>query len=85
MTMDKFKSDDPLNTITWVMVTQDPDPTVPLVVSNATTMTPTKLCTQPVVEHEYFNVLLDRGKGSIGKKNEQIKLIHYVLKMHVSN
>ena len=67
------------------MVTQEPDPTLSLVVSNTTTETTTKVGKQPVVEHECLNVLSGRGKGSIGIKNERIKLIHDILKMDVSD
>ena len=76
--MDDYASDDPLNTISESMLTQEPDPTVPLVVTNNTTEPPTKVGTQAVVEHECFIVLSGRGKGGIGTKHERINLIHDV-------
>ena len=59
--MDNYESDDPLNTISESILTQEPDPIVPLAVTNNTTEPPTKLGTQAVVEHEYFSVLLGRS------------------------
>ena len=52
--MDNYESDDPINTISESMSTQDPDPTVLLVVPNNTTEPPTKVGTHAVVEHIFL-------------------------------
>ena len=82
--MDDYEFDNPLISISESMLTQEPDPTVPLVVTKNTTEPTTKVGTQAVVEHECFSILSGRGKGGIGTKNERIKLIHDVLQVDAS-
>ena len=78
-TMDELAVDP---SISRNIITQDEDPTVALVVT--TEERPTKLVLPPVVEHECFHILSGRSKGTIGTKNDRIKLIHDVLLLDVS-
>ena len=87
--MEDFNTIEPLDTtISQRRVTQEDDPTVQLVVYDATASptneSPTKAGKQPVIEHECFIVLSGRGKGTIGTKNDRINLIHDILQVDVS-
>ena len=80
--MDDFNTIEPLDTtISQRRVTQEDDPTVQLVVYDATESPtnelPTKAGKQPVTEHECFIVLSGRGKGTIGTKNHRVKVVTF--------